>query len=1184
VSPEERKSLFDLIGSQTMSATEALLGVLDTPASLLRDTIAGNSLGSRTTPEQLLESYGILPDKESFGGWAQPLAAFATGALLDPLNLVGIGGMTKAANLARGVSVGAGRNLLDDATRIASRRALASGNTSGYYAQNSLNAWKKIGKSAGDLTDADLISRPLMGASQSRRGLKLRDLIEAQDPSARQAAIDTIENQLKKSGGGSYADYADTALRKDVGIGIPFSDQSLAGMNLPGGEFLARNLDRAGQAIRWSGPGRQAHAAFNNEVLGATDEFGQILGSQVHRARTLADEKSGSKIAEALQGLGTDILSDTKLSPSVRRLLNKTASGTDIDLITPGHASYRKDLADFIQSWSGPGGLRETYLADRAKHGLASNAWESRYGADYFPRHIEDLSFLDKIEEAVGTGSARSAGGAGGARAYGTNTSDQVARRKFMDVPGADDMLNRLSLDSGLAGKNRSLFKLKPEEMTDDIAATHILGEVNKELAARFPGGILPNGKAVPKYSRQSALKLARVLHQIDPRAAEEGLPIFGAHFADDFAKYIKGNERSMATADVMFDMMAGTAVQGKASQIHGGMHLSMDNALQEVGLRTVRNKKTNVVVGAVDQLQKRLAVRFPAASKDLKNFALDARTLDRLTRVADFYDSPIVQKGWMKSFDDMTRVWKGSILAWPARFTRDWYSGAFSNLIEVGSGKELVNGYRGAKYMIQGQWDRLDEVLAAVPRYEGLAPAQRKARFQRDLASSGLLQGRRTEDLAGAIGSIQTGAAVADEFLPGMNPRTTLGYQLGDALVGRTPLGVDKSAYSELGQGWSKFMDMGVKRPQDVGNPILRWSAKLGDTTDSLNRAAGYIGLISQGIDPLEAARRIKIAHVDYSSLTQFERGTMRRIIPFWSYSSRIGRWFVSKLSDNPGGRLTQFGMRLPGEILNPDGEYVPESLKSSYGSPISPSLSNPFGGAVEGTTPHISSISLPGMDMMNSLVRVGFRPDGTPDISSTVWNTVLEAASGNLHPAMRIGVEGVTGQNLFTRQSKKSFTPAVNQVAEKLGIPRGSPAGLAIKGVSPYLDLVPFYSRPMQIANRLVDDEKVPNFLDRLYQMSINATSGTLIKPISADAERTDIRRKIDEMAESDPNVREMKQPFIPEDDKQYVDKLTLRYLALRRLLGKEARDAKAAKDGVPTKRKRSGSRSPDPYALFR
>ena len=98
LTPEQREALLESVGNRSMQAAEGLFDIIDTPASWLRDLLAGNRVGSGTDSGELLDSWNLRPDKESAWGWGRPIAEFAVGAALDPLNLIGVGVTGKAGH------------------------------------------------------------------------------------------------------------------------------------------------------------------------------------------------------------------------------------------------------------------------------------------------------------------------------------------------------------------------------------------------------------------------------------------------------------------------------------------------------------------------------------------------------------------------------------------------------------------------------------------------------------------------------------------------------------------------------------------------------------------------------------------------------------------------------------------------------------------------------------------------------------------------------------------------------------------------------------------------------------------------------------------------------------------------------------------------------------------------------
>jgi hypothetical protein len=1194
LTPEQRESLLEKIGGRTLQGAEMLLSGLNLPGGMLRGLATGTTTA---TGGEFLDALGMRPEKDTFGGWARPIADFAAEALTDPFTYVGPG-LTRAASALKGAG------MLDDATRVASKQLIERGDLSSRYAKNSLDSWwDNFGKGwkpglgnakpsyqdiADDLSDADLLARPVSGTIASRRALNLEDVVQAQ--SNVPEAVGKVDNVLKKYGQ-TYGDLAKYPLRHDIGIGLPFSDYVSVGMNLPGGEVVARNLDRAAQMARWSAPGRYAYSAFDRSVAGSVAERGQIAGTEVTNAMKAGEATGRARASKLLQRLDPSTLNDTDTGRAMRRILDGRPEPEDLTLI-----NSRPDLQRFVDNWHGPGthaalqagnavlpqgtGLAADYLQRRAVQGLASNPLSDEFGNWYFPRHADDMSFWSKIQNEGAT-DIPSAG-----KSFSTMTGDQMARQDPFKSPGGTELINKLSLDPQVAGPNRAL-------RSDDDAAKYIRNAMNQEAAKLFPGGTLSSGNPA-KYSMEDARRMARTLHQLDQNAIENGLPMFGANFTDDFSKYIIGNEKALSVASTLEDLLAGSAKMQKYSRVPGGGHVSMGKALKDLGLDTVSHYDvpTNAFVQPLDMLQgykvgakpqvaERLKNRFGVSDVKMGQVSIDKDVVSTLAKVADFYNYPEVQKDMLGLFDRFTSMWKATILAWPARTNRDWYAGAFTNYVELGSGSDTLAGYSTIKALTEGNWEEFDKLIAISPKYSQIGNATtRRRQAISDMAAAGVTSGRRQSDLMGQAQAIQSGMGVADDLLPGYNPRTTTGYKVWDTIAGnKRPVGAEHAA-SELTKGWDKFTELGFNDPRNVGNPILRWSAKAGDITDSINRGALYFGFIRQGLDPMEAGKRVLKAHVDYNSLTTFERNVLRRIIPFWSYTSRTGKWVAEQVFEHPGGRYANLGLRLPDKILHTeDDEYVPESIRSSYGKPVEGMLSRPFGGLKEGVTPWITDIDLPGIDQIN-MIKPGFQSNGMPSLTATAWSTGKDMLGKLAHPMLKEAAQVATGENFFTKRPLKEMETVPQQVAEDmLGIHPNSGWGQTIKNMDPFVNLVPFAPRVLQTTNRLIDSEKLPDFRDRLYQMGVNATSGVKFQNVDDQARRIDARKKIAEMMQDDPLVRNFNQTFIPEEAQPFVDPELMQMMALERQLGKELSREREIRSGLPPKKKRNT----DPVGYF-
>ena len=219
-------------------------------------------------------------------------------------------------------------------------------------------------------------------------------------------------------------------------------------------------------------------------------------------------------------------------------------------------------------------------------------------------------------------------------------------------------------------------------------------------------------------------------------------------------------------------------------------------------------------------------------------------------------------------------------------------YSNVISIMLENGSVPDTLYGLSTAKSILKGNYDDAIAQLRQLPQYASIAdPQMLRRQFIEDAAGSGILQTLASSDL---VTSNRTGSL--SQLVPGITPMTRM------------------DAAKELvnPEGWKNFFQIkDIRLPwqsqsaYETLNPVLNASQKLSDFVDSTGRLGGYISLLRQGLSPQEAAKRITGALVDYSSLTSMERGMIRPVFMWWAYNSRIGKYAVQSLMNNPGGKI---------------------------------------------------------------------------------------------------------------------------------------------------------------------------------------------------------------------------------------------------------------------------------------
>jgi hypothetical protein len=72
-----------------------------------------------------------------------------------------------------------------------------------------------------------------------------------------------------------------------------------------------------------------------------------------------------------------------------------------------------------------------------------------------------------------------------------------------------------------------------------------------------------------------------------------------------------------------------------------------------------------------------------------------------------------------------------------------------------------------------------------------------------------------------------------------------------------------------------------------------------------------------------------------DYSNLSKFEKGTMRRIIPFYNYARQNMPEMFRQLIEQPGGKLGQ-SIRLTTDFQEQQGDFLPDYLREKLAIPI--------------------------------------------------------------------------------------------------------------------------------------------------------------------------------------------------------------------------------------------------------
>jgi hypothetical protein len=611
-----------------------------------------------------------------------------------------------------------------------------------------------------------------------------------------------------------------------------------------------------------------------------------------------------------------------------------------------------------------------------------------------------------------------------------------------------------------------------------------------------------------------------------------DNIPAFAQHPLNAQARNIVSQEMARSNARFIYDSLADAAISADANTLAGGRFRPLNTALNDIAGKTGLRVSGGEAAGSVQRnVVERIAAKMGVApdAVDLSKIAIPEAVYGRLTKLQDFYSSPAALDEVGNLWNKFTSLTKGSLLAWPSRHLRDAYSNVFSIFLETGSAPDTFAGIQLAKKIMAGGFDEVAGEIAKLPQYQGIANRDAlKQAFMRDVGGEGVLTTLSTSDLL-----TTSRAGDLDQLLPGTTP-----MRRGDFLKELMPDGTRNPA--QMARDF--FTIRNVTDQYKTLNPILNASQRYGDWNDSVGRLGGYISLLRQGVSPSESARRMREALVDYSSLTPVERHTIRNVFVWWAYNSRIGKFAVQSLYNNPGGRYAQTIRGMNTLQRSDEKHYVPEALRQQLGirigkgDAVSDAIRRVLAIPEDAQTDtYLKDIDLPGIDVLSL-----FAPG---DIRATAGNL-----ANAMHPTIRTLAELATNQDLFSKRPLDEAVAPIDRLWMRMS---GSQTGVnpTLKAL---INNVPGPQRLIGLAGGL-SDQRIP--WDQRWRKQLgNATLGVKFQDVDPDYWMQEARRKNAERMKG--YVKKGGYYFLPKDQRETAPEHIKKAFALEQYLAQQQR----------------------------
>lgn len=329
------------------------------------------------------------------------------------------------------------------------------------------------------------------------------------------------------------------------------------------------------------------------------------------------------------------------------------------------------------------------------------------------------------------------------------------------------------------------------------------------------------------------------------------------------------------------------------------------------------------------------------------------------------------------------------------------------------------------------------------------------------------------------------------------------------------------------------------------------RYGRAIGDIIEGGHRLGGFIALMRQGYEPAEAAKRIKLAQVDYSDLTDSERQIGRRLVPFYSFSKGMGKYLASEIGARPGGKIAQ-------TIRAANISREPDVTTPDY---INEGVSLPWSTMEDGTRNYVTGLGLMHEAPVNMLdPAVALATGATFNPQKTLFK-----AGSNLNPLLKIIPETVFNQSMFQEgpsggRSLDDMDPslgrALSNVGNTLGLTDRKTPVPTPKLLETLLSNSPA-SRVIHTTRKAFDPRK------GIMGKAVNTLSGISYSSVSPAAQDATLRNRAAEIMK-EMGGRSFERSYIPDYELEQMDAATRaeaeQWMSLMQLLSKRAKERRA------------------------
>ena len=542
-------------------------------------------------------------------------------------------------------------------------------------------------------------------------------------------------------------------------------------------------------------------------------------------------------------------------------------------------------------------------------------------GIQHVPRYINQQA-LDRLEETARTG-----GVSRKTSALDSPLEEQRIAQEFTATPGTAKGRTAATRHIPTTILNR-MYRDKQIAHLPDVSAIANYIKTNPDYQKYLTASWNPNAASVFHAVDEHAKALAESVMR------HRGDSIYSATMIDDLMKYNDELTRSSATLDAVHETLAQDIMLGsRGTPQPGGEALA--NVMSRAGMEVNLDKATGLYSGRAlehlsDVLKKGTS---PAELNALARTQISPEVAKAITATKMIRTHSDEVSTFLKMYDKWQNFFKSNVtLPFASFFMRNGVSGQFVNL----TSGDLVNPADIASYM--REFARADRLA------KGATRAGDKE-LLREIHSLGFVGGRTHFDDVKAIGRYLD---PKDMFAVAPGSRPTLGLGVisvkhwkgkmkeASEHVKQNP-SIMKSIMSSADQapGRAGIIGGSAGGLRQVHHAWLASGSKVNAGVEWMNRVPMYLYLRRKGYGPSAAARRVRELQFDYSELSKFEKGGMRRAVPFYTFQRKMAPLFARTILERPGGALAQV-IKESARVAGTGGHILPEYITQNLAIPL--------------------------------------------------------------------------------------------------------------------------------------------------------------------------------------------------------------------------------------------------------